>query len=90
MDINKNMQYTVDYIYQNIITQWDDIKNNIDIMNVLDIDDNNMCKYYKSINPDLDNTQIQAQSLTLLFSMMILISTPITADNEMDYMIEVD
>ena len=45
-------------------------------MDVLDIDKNNICKYYKSSNPELDDMHIQAKSLTLLVSMLVLISIP--------------
>lgn len=83
MDINKNMNDAVSYIHNHIVSQWDDIKGNTDIMNVLDIDNNNMCRYYKSNNPDLDIKHIQVRTLTLLFSMFLIISQPIN-DNIID------
>ena len=83
MDINKNMNDSVSYIHNHIVSQWDDIKDNTDIMNVLDIDNNNMCRYYKSTNPDLDVKHIQVRTLTLLFSMFLIISQPIN-DNIID------
>ena len=83
MDINKNMYNTVSYIHKHVVSQWDDIKNNTDIMNVLDVDKNNMCRYYKTNNPDLDVKHIQARTLTLLFSMLLIIAQPID-DNIID------
>ena len=46
-------------------------------------DKNNMCRYYKSNNPDLDVKHIQARTLTLLFSMLLIIAQPID-DNIID------
>lgn len=83
MDINKNTYETVSYIHNHIITRWDDVKNNNDIMNVLDIDKNTMCKYYKSVHPNTDDIDIQARTLTLLFAMLLIIAQPIN-DNIID------
>jgi hypothetical protein len=81
MDNNNNIYDTVIYIYQYIVTHWDDIKNDANVMNVLDINNNNMCKYYKSMNPELNDTDIQARTLTFLFSMIFVLSTIQTLDN---------
>ena len=68
---------TVDETYTTIISNWNTIKDNTEIMNVLNIDTNSMCQYIKQTNPSLSDTMIQARALTLLLFMIIFVNDPI-------------
>lgn len=67
----------ISHIHKHILMNWDKIKNDKDIMNVLDVDTNNMCRYYKINNPELDDKYIQSHTLTFLFLMLFIVSQPI-------------
>jgi citrate synthase len=77
MDINKNIHDTVTHIHNHILSNWNDIKNEPVIMNVLDINTNNMCKYYKTTNSNLEDKHIQSRALTLLISLLLIVAQPI-------------
>jgi len=67
----------ISHIHKHILMNWDKIKNDKDIMYVLDVNTNNMCKYYKTSNPKLDDNYIQINTLTFLLSMLLFVSYPI-------------
>lgn len=69
-----NFEEKIKEIYFNIISNWDNIKYDKNIMNVLDMRKNSMCRYHKSINPNLNNSYIQAYVLTYYIMMLLIIN----------------
>lgn len=71
------------YIYEYLMSNWDDIENDKDVMNILDVNTNNMCIHYKNIDPTLDDKHVQIKALTLLFTLLLLMFN-MTNDNIID------
>ena len=64
-------------VYMNVIFNWSTISQNRQVMNGLDIETNTLCYYFKTQNPSLRDSYVQAHVLSLLLMMWIIIATPI-------------
>ena len=59
--------------------QWATIKQNKKIMDILDMDMNQLCKYHKEMNPLLNDSDIQMHVFLMVLVVMIIIATPFNA-----------
>lgn len=69
-------------LYLNVIFSWNNIKQNSQIMNCLNMQENNLCRYYKSADPHVRDSFIQARVFTLTLIVILSLIFPINIDNE--------
>ena len=73
MDIDKVMTE----IHLNVIYNWNVVKQDTDIMNILDMDTNKMCIFLKQTNPYQDDSFIQSYIMTMMIMMLYIVASPI-------------
>ena len=73
-----NIDQVMKEVYLNVIFNWATISTDQSIMNVLDIETNSMCRWYKSRYPDMRDSFIQAHVFTMLMMFMYILLNPIS------------
>ena len=76
--IQNDFVKNVTNIFLYVIFNWGKISQNRDIMNVLDVNTNSMCKKLKIQNPNMRDEFVQAHVYTLLLMMIFMTMIPIT------------
>lgn len=64
-------------VYLNVIFNWHTISQNQQVMDGLDMNTNTMCHYFKTHNPSLRDSYVQAHVLSVLLMTWIIVATPI-------------
>lgn len=77
MNTDRDMNKTMTDIFLNVIFNWSEISQNQQVMSALDMRQNSMCRYYKSINPTIRDSFVQAHVLTVLLMMFLIVAMPI-------------
>jgi hypothetical protein len=64
------------HTFLHIIYNWATIRQNSQLMNILDMQANTMCRYFKQLNPLVIDSFIQARVLTFVLLIFCIISLP--------------
>jgi hypothetical protein len=80
--INDNVQNKfeelVSDMYSRVISNWDTIQQDQHIMNILNMNTNSMCIKIKDQHPTINDSYIQAYVFTIMATMIVVTSVPIT------------
>ncbi len=71
-EYNDNTQKFIMELYMNVLSNWDEIKENQQIVDCIDMKKNDLCQYFKFINPDQTDSQVQASALTIMFIVLLI------------------
>ena len=74
----QNIDHTLSRIFLEIIFNWDQIKDNCNVMETVNMNTNTMCKYMKLNNCNVDNHIIQAYVLSFLIVLSLIMPIPIS------------
>ena len=75
-------------IFMNVLSNWESIKENQQIMDCIDMKKNKLCIFFKLINPDLNDTHIQAQAITIMLLVLSITMKYINDLLKINFLIE--
>lgn len=68
----ENLDIIIQYVYNSINENYENLIANENIVNIFDPETNNICKKIQQLNPKLSHHEIQLQSLTLFYMLMLI------------------
>ncbi|VBB17852.1 hypothetical protein YASMINEVIRUS_315 [Yasminevirus sp. GU-2018] len=72
----QNIEKTMGRIFLNTIFNWEQIRENSSVMQVLNMETNSMCRHMKMSNPSMRDQFIQAYVLSFLLILFLIMCVP--------------
>lgn len=73
-----DFEATMNQLFIHILSNWNTIKYNSDIMSAVNMDTNSLCRYFKEQNPTICTSFVQAYVLSFLIVMKHVIESNIS------------
>lgn len=72
----QNIEKTMSRIFLSVIFSWNQLRENEEVMNILNMNTNNMCRHIKNTHPNLRDQFIQAYVLSFLLVLFLVVCVP--------------